>query len=32
VEATRADQEQLAKAKYLMESVGAAAANYQERV
>jgi hypothetical protein len=32
VEATRADRERLAKAKYLMESVGAAAADYQERV
>jgi hypothetical protein len=32
VEATRADGEQLAEAKYLMESVGAAAADYQERV
>jgi hypothetical protein len=32
VEATRADRERLAEAKYLMESVGAAAADYQERV
>jgi hypothetical protein len=32
VEATRADRELLAEAKYLMESVGAAAADYQERV
>jgi hypothetical protein len=32
VEVTRADREQLAEAKYLMESVGAAATNYQERV
>jgi hypothetical protein len=32
VEATRADRKQLAEAKYLMESVGAAAADYQERV
>jgi hypothetical protein len=32
VEATRADREWLAEAKYLMESVGAAAADYQERV
>jgi hypothetical protein len=31
-EATRADRERLAEAKYLMESVGAAAADYQERV
>jgi hypothetical protein len=28
VEVTRADREQLAEAKYLMESVGAAATNY----
>jgi hypothetical protein len=32
VEATCADREWLAEAKYLMESVGAAAADYQERV
>jgi transposase-like protein len=32
VEATRADRERLAEAKYLMESVGAAAADCQERV
>jgi hypothetical protein len=32
VEATCADREQLAEAKYLMESVGAAAADYQEKV
>jgi hypothetical protein len=32
VEATRADRERLAEAKYLMESIGAAAADYQERV
>jgi hypothetical protein len=32
VEATRADRERLAKAKYLMESVGATAVDYQERV
>jgi hypothetical protein len=32
VEAIRTDREQLAEAKYLMESVGAAAADYQERV
>jgi hypothetical protein len=32
VEATRVDREQLAEAKYLMESVGAAAADYQVRV
>jgi hypothetical protein len=32
VEATCADRERLAEAKYLMESVGAAAADYQERV
>jgi hypothetical protein len=32
VEAARADREQLAEAKYLMESVGAAAADYQVRV
>jgi hypothetical protein len=32
VEATRADREQLAEAKYLMESVRAALADYQERV
>jgi hypothetical protein len=31
-EATRVDREQLAEAKYLMESVGAAAADYQVRV
>jgi hypothetical protein len=32
VEATRADRERLAEAKYLMESVGAAVADYQERM
>jgi hypothetical protein len=32
LEATRADRERLAEAKYLMESVGAAEADYQERV
>jgi hypothetical protein len=32
VEATPADRERLAEAKYLMESVGAAAGDYQERV
>jgi hypothetical protein len=32
VEATSADRERLAEAKYLMESVGAAVADYQERV
>jgi hypothetical protein len=32
VEATRVDRERLAEAKYLMELVGAAAANYQVRV
>jgi hypothetical protein len=32
VEATRADRERLTEAKYLMESVRAAAADYQERV
>jgi BMFP domain-containing protein YqiC len=32
VEATRVDREKLAEAKYLMESVGAAAADYQVRV
>jgi hypothetical protein len=32
VVATRADREQLAEAKYLMESVRAVAADYQERV
>jgi hypothetical protein len=32
VEATRADRERLAEAKYLMESVGSAVADYQERV
>jgi hypothetical protein len=32
VEATHADREQLAEAKYLMESVGAAAEDYRERV
>jgi hypothetical protein len=32
VEATRMDRERLAEAKYLMESVGAAAAHYQVRV
>jgi hypothetical protein len=32
VKATRVDREQLAEAKYLMESVGAAATDYQVRV
>jgi tRNA A-37 threonylcarbamoyl transferase component Bud32 len=32
VEATRADREQLAEAKYVMESVRAAAEDYRERV
>jgi hypothetical protein len=32
VEATRMDRERLAEAKYLMESVGVAAAGYQVRV
>jgi hypothetical protein len=32
VEATRVDRERLAEAKYLMDSVGAAAADYQVRV
>jgi hypothetical protein len=32
VEATRVDRERLAEAKYLMESVGAAAADYQVRM
>jgi hypothetical protein len=32
VEATRVDRERLAEAKYLMESVGVAAADYQVRV
>jgi hypothetical protein len=31
VEATRANREKLAKAKYQMESIGAAATDYQER-